>query len=189
MTDAAPNPYAAPRPLIELAPELTTFTPVIQGSGPLSWSDFKSGMRLAHRWTANGLVGYCLVAFGCFMIVASDGWRWDDSINVVFVVLAGIYAARWYRTRRGLYRLWAHPLGPSAPHTISASPEGLLIRNDHSIALLGWEKINRFRLNTRVLLLIYEPFQSWQVVPRSYFRSDHEWHAFVDLVQAQVPQG
>lgn len=191
MTHSDSNPYAPPRPLLELAPELSAFTPVVQGSGQLSWSDFQAGQRLSRSrlGSLNSVVGIGLVIFGFFMIWTSGAMPWDNFFIVALCVVIAILALRWFRRRRLWYQLWAHPMGLSAPQLIAASSAGLLFKSDHSIAMLSWSKVCRFRLNTRVLLLIYLPHQQWQVIPRSYFNTDEDWHAFVDIVQANVPQG
>lgn len=191
MTNSDPNPYAPPQPLVDLASELSTFVPVVQGSGQLSWGDFKAGQRLSRSWPwgINTALGGVLILFGVLMLGSSGAVKWHNYYFVVFGVVMAILAFRSFRLMRLWYRLWAHPMGLSALQSIAVSPDGLLIKNAHSIVLLSWRKIQRFRVNSRVLLLFYQPHGHWQVFPRSYFNTDNEWHAFVDIVQANVPQG
>jgi hypothetical protein len=134
-------------------------------------------------------LGVALIAVGCLMLAINEGWQWNHPFVIFFLVIAVSYTIRWLRTRRTLRLLWAHPLGLSAPHTVAASPNGLLVRTDHAIALLGWAKIRCYRVNARVLLLFFEPTGQWQVIPRSYFSTNEDWHQFVDILQANVPQG
>jgi hypothetical protein len=91
--------------------------------------------------------------------------------------------------RRAVRAAWAHPNGTGQTLSIAVSTDGVFLRAAQFVALQHWPRFGKYRVNARVLVLFYDPPQTFYVIPRAYFATDDAWHAFVDCVASHLPQG
>jgi hypothetical protein len=63
------------------------------------------------------------------------------------------------------------------------------VRQELMVSQIKWSVFNKFRYCDRLVVLFYDgnPFQ-FGIIPRSKFRSDHDWQCFIGLLDRKVPR-
>jgi hypothetical protein len=184
------NPYAPPRPLEQLAPELSPRDGAIHGGGQISWSDYCAGVRLAQgklglvRW-----LGMAMVFVGGTLLVVSADFDWEHPLLFALILVMTIIALQQGRRWLLMRRIHTGPFGIGAPQEIAADHDGVLVRTQYTTTHLQWPQFARYRVNARVTVLFYGSGLYFLVVPRSHFSDAESWHGFLDLVAANVPIG
>ena len=160
----------------------------MRGGGQLSWEDFRAGVRLGKRRWPPQWLGVTMLVLGVLVLYWGSGVPMVQPASIFLVLLVVVLGLRVLRINRALRRMWSHPNGAGAQVQLAASPEGLLLETAHATVLQRWHRFGRYRVNARVAVLFFDPTSIFMVIPRSYFATDDDWHAFVDLLARHLPQ-
>jgi len=197
------NPYASPA--IPREPERPPLSPSankpneplvepIHASGAISLADFYYAVRLRRHWLAR---------FRPFLLVVPllvVGWVWammnagnaPDALLFLwalpfFAILAVLLLRRLPNWR--LRKMAIAGKGIFA-HTESDIYEDYCeIRQESATAKIMWSMYCKFRYSDRLVLLFYDgiPHQ-FGIIPRSKFRSQHDWECFIGLLDRKMPR-
>ena len=157
---------------------------------------FFRAVRLANRGTGNNrtisLLALAAIVIAIYFtsqayLTGSD----PDPFNLVrlglalllLVVFLGYpYVLAYYQTAR----LWRNP---AMQKTISGRvhDQGITYTNTTPFRSVPWEKFARLRVDPSLVALLTSD-GVLTVLPRSFFKSEHDWQKFRTLVQNKYPQ-
>jgi hypothetical protein len=199
------NPYASPGGPVEpsapaAASRNTPNMPLVEPlflSGQLTLEDYYCGIHLGRRGlrqiSAFVLIGVPLLALVWLMLPAIARGNFNfaafDSLFVI-VAIAAVYLVglRWILRSR-LRRIQATGKGAFAFTESTMYEDHYEVRQESIVSQIKWSLFNKYRYCDRLVVLFYEgsPFQ-FGIIPRSKFRSDHDWQCFIGLLDRKMPR-
>jgi hypothetical protein len=107
---------------------------------------------------------------------------------IVPVVLLGIFllSASWFLPRLHVYLTWRYHRSLQAPMSGTITADGIHYKGTHFQGEVTWSMFLKYKQSPQLVLLYQSPLV-FNLFPRSFFRTEHEWHAFLELVQQHVP--
>ena len=144
--------------------------------GTLTISNYMAAQRL-HYWLKPWAIAlFALIALWLLW----KGASWQDWLMAAFaiymILILAVYVPfrgrRHFRQNKGL----------SEPMNVEVRDDGIFFANTNSSGLLPWGHIHKWRTNNRITL-IYRTSNMFHLIPKEFFSSDDEYHAFVQTLR------
>jgi hypothetical protein len=198
------NPYASPGRSIEPAaaaapsrntPNMPLVEPIYL-SGQLSLEEYHRGVRLGRRGfrriSAFVFIGAPLVLVWLILPAIVQGnfnFAPFDAILVMYTIGVVLVVGLWFSFRRQVRRIRAAGKGAFAYTESTMYEDHYEVRQESIVSQIKWSLFNKFRYCDRLVVLFYDasPFQ-FGIIPRSKFRSDHDWQCFIGLLDRKMPR-
>jgi hypothetical protein len=208
MTDPfadAQNPYVSPRRSVEASASAATSRntpnmPLVEPiylSGQLSLEDHDYGVRLGRRglrrMSAFALIGVPILVLVWLLLPAIARGNVNvaafDSMFVILAIAVAYFFGLRLILRSRLRRIQAAGIGAFAYTESTMYEDHYEVRQELMVSQIKWSVFNKFRYCDRLVVLFYDgnPFQ-FGIIPRSKFRSDHDWQCFIGLLDRKVPR-
>lgn len=139
------------------------------------------------------LIGVPLLVLVWLMLPAIAQGNFNfASFESMFVILAiaVVYfiVLRWV-VRSRVRRIQATGKGAFAYTESTMYEDHYEVRQELIVSQIKWSVFSKFRYGGRLAVLFYDasPFH-FGIIPRSKFRSDHDWQCFLGLLDRKMPR-
>jgi hypothetical protein len=158
-------------------------------SGQLTEADFAAAGRLASKRAWWAIRGFGLLF--ALILVTSKSWEGfsEQPLATLFVWAFGlmILTGGWPLTPLLARRHWRNNKLLQIPVSGQVSADGIDWRVEGvSSSVLPWSLFFGYRRSETMTVIYQGPNQVF-CVPRRYFRDDHDWTAFNELVSERLP--
>jgi len=86
------------------------------------------------------------------------------------------------------WRQWTRRTGMCEPHRRVISEENITSTTSSITATMQWSYFSKYRHTKRMARLYLNPPRMFLVVPRAFFKSDDDWHSFLELLSRKLPR-
>lgn len=197
------NPYASPAAAADAEPASVSrnkpnepLVEPIRTSGALSLADYHYGVRLGKRWLRRlDWAVFLLMPLGVVIWGFSGELKQGHlgtAVALYFILLFLIWlletTLHWLRNWR-VRKIQAAGKGIFAHVEAAMYEDHYEVLQEQMAAKVMWSMFRKFRHSDRAVVLYYDanPFQ-FAILPRSKFKTQHDWECFIGLLDRKMPR-